>query len=135
MQLNTYLTFDGNCREAMTFYQQCLGGTLSFQTIGESPLSSKMPEKMKDCILHSTLSNESFVLMGSDMVGENGLIKGNSVSLSLVCSSETEIEKCYKKLSAGGKANHPIEKTFFGALLGGLSDKYGNHWLLHFQDR
>ena len=46
----TYLTFNGNCREAMTFYKECLGGELHFQTVGVSPHSSKMPKKMKDVI-------------------------------------------------------------------------------------
>ncbi|MBL0341338.1 MAG: VOC family protein [Bacteroidetes bacterium] len=132
MQINTYLTFNGNCREAMSFYQQCLGGELQFQTIGESPLAEKMPGKMRKCILHATLTNGTLVLMGSDMVGNDGLQKGNAVSLSLHCSSEEQIKLCYKKLAAGGIQNHPVETTFFGALLGDLTDRYGNHWLLHF---
>jgi PhnB protein len=132
MQINVYLNFNGNCREAMTFYQKCLGGKLYFQTVGASPLSEKMPGKMKDCILHATLTNGSLLLMGSDMVSENGLIRGNATSLSLSCGTEKEIRTCYKKLSAGGQATHPLEDSFWGALFGGLTDKYGNHWLLNF---
>jgi PhnB protein len=130
--INSYLTFNGNCREAMKFYQKCLGGKLTFQTIGESPLSQMMPKKMKDCILHCTLTNGSLLLMGSDMVGENVLIKGNAVSLTLNCISEKEIRSCYKKLSIDGKATHPLEDSFWGALFGVLIDKYGNHWLLNY---
>jgi PhnB protein len=128
--INAYITFNGNCREAMTFYQECLGGELTFQTIGESPLSGKMPKKMKDCILHSTLSNGSLLLMGSDMVSERGLIKGNSVALTLRCNSEEEVRECYRKLAAGGQATYSLEGTFWGSLFGGLTDKFGNHWLL-----
>jgi PhnB protein len=130
--INSYLTFNGNCRDAMTFYQRCLGGKLIFQTIDECPLSEKMPKKMKGCILHSTLTNGSLFLMGSDMVGEKRLIKGNAVSLILNCGSEKEVRVCYKKLSAGGEATHPLEETFLGALFGGLTDKFGNYWMLNF---
>jgi PhnB protein len=129
--IQPYLTFSGNCREAMNFYRDCLGGELFFQTIGESPLAEKMPEKMKEMILHSSLENGSLVLLGSDMVPDSGLKKGNAVSLSLMCDSEEEIRESYRKLSEGGQPTHPLEKTFFGALLGGLTDKYGNSWLLH----
>lgn len=132
-QINSYLTFNGNCREAMTFYKECLGGELVLQTVGESPMAEKMPPQMKKSILHSTLTKGNLVLMGSDMVEENGLIKGNSVSLMLNCSSEDEIKSCYTNLSNGGNATHPLENTFWGALFGDLVDKYGNHWLLHFQ--
>ncbi|MCW3123731.1 MAG: glyoxalase [Flavipsychrobacter sp.] len=132
LQINTYLTFNGNCREAMSFYKACLGGELTLQTIGESPLADKMPAQMKDLILHSTLTKGSLLLLGSDMVGDNGLTVGNSVSLMLDCSSENEINELYAKLSAGGKADHPLENSFWGALFGDLTDKFGNHWLLHF---
>ena len=130
--INSYLTFNGNCREAMTFYKQCLGGNLSFQTIGESPLSDKMPLQMKESILHATLIKGSMIIMASDMASEKGIIKGNSVSLMLNCSSEKEIKICYKKLSSGGNADHPLEDTFWGAIFGDLTDKYGNHWLLNY---
>ena len=131
-QINAYLTFDGNCREAMTFYQDCLGGELSFQTIGESPLSEKMPKQMRESILHATLTKGNLILLATDMVSGLGLVKGNSVSLSLYCSSEEETTSSYAKLSAGGTANHPLEDSFWGALFGDLTDKFGNHWIISF---
>ncbi len=131
-RIHSYLTFSGNCRDAMTYYKECLGGELHFQTVGESPLSDKMPPHMKDCILHASLTNNGLLLMGSDMVPAAGLLKGNAVSLSLNCDSEATLKDCYEKLSAGGEATHPLEATFWGATFGNLTDKYGNHWLLHF---
>jgi PhnB protein len=135
IKLNSYLTFNGNCREAMTFYAGCLGGELTFQTIDESPLSERMPQKMKNCILHSTITKDGFLLMGSDIVNENGLIKGNNVSLSLSCGTEEEIYNYYAKLSDGGFADHPLENSFWGALFGDLTDKYGNHWILDYNKK
>lgn len=132
-KINSYLTFNGNCREAMTFYRDCLGGELSIQTIGDSPLSDKMPQQMKSAILHATLNRDGLLLMASDMVADDGLKIGNAVSLMLDCSSADELHTCYEKLSEGGKRDHPVETSFWGALFGDLTDKYGNHWLLHFQ--
>lgn len=128
----SYLTFNGNCREAMNFYKDCLGGELYLQTIGESPMADKMPPKMADSILHSTLTHGGMILMGTDCVREGGLKKGNSISLCLNCSSEEEIKTFYTKLSAGGSANHPLEDTFWGAIFGDLTDKFGNNWVLNF---
>jgi len=131
-QINSYLTFSGNCREAMEFYKECLGGDLTLQTIGESPLADKLPPQMKESILHSTLTKGTLQLMASDMVAEQGLMKGNAVSLMLNCSSEDEINRFYANLSRGGEATHPLENSFWGALFGDLTDKFGNHWLLHY---
>jgi PhnB protein len=134
-QIHSYLTFNGNCREAMTFYQECLGGELMLQPIDGSPLADQMPSKMKACILHSTLMTEGFTLMGSDMTPEAGLVKGNAVSLMLNCSSEEEIKITFAKLSEGGTVRHVLETTFWGALFGDLTDKFGNNWLLNFNQK
>jgi PhnB protein len=134
-QINSYITFNGNCREAMTFYKECLGGELTFQTIGESPIADQMPQKMKASILHSTLTTESFILMGSDMTPETGLVKGNAVSLMLNCSSESDIRMFFEKLSDGGTIKHALENTFWGALFGDLTDKYENNWILNFEKK
>jgi PhnB protein len=129
--LHPYLTFGGNCREAMSFYQKVLGGELRLQSVGESPMADRIPEEMKSCILHAMLTSDRLVLMASDMVGEKGLLKGNSVSLMLSCTSREEAESCYSKLSEGGEQTYPLETTFWGALFGGLTDRFGHHWLLH----
>ncbi len=130
--IGCYLTFNGNCREAMTFYQDCLGGDLLLETVGESLLPGEMPKQITDCIVQATLTNGALVLQGSDMAPATGVVRGNNVSLVLNCSSEEEINTFYKKLSAGGKANSPIEETIWGALFGDLTDKFGNQWLLNF---
>ncbi|UEG49671.1 VOC family protein [Ferruginibacter lapsinanis] len=127
-----YLTFNGNCRAAMKFYQQCLGGELSLQTIGKSPMADKLPREMKNSILHAVLSKGAISIMASDMVADKGLIKGNTVSLLLHCNSEKEIRSLYEKLSKGGEKTHPPETSFWGALFGDLTDKYGVQWLLHY---
>lgn len=130
--INSYLTFNGNCRDAMDFYKDCLGGELVVQTIGESPLADKLPAPMQECILHATLTNGNLVLMATDMAGEQGRQTGNAVSLAIHCSTEDEIRTYYEKLAAGGRKDHALEFTFWGALFGDLTDKYGNHWLLHY---
>ena len=130
--INSYLTFSGNCREAMNYYKDCLGGELSLQTIGGSPLADKKKKKMKAFILHATLTKANLVLMGSDMIGDKGLIKGNAVSMVINCSSDEEIKNFYEKLSGGGNKDHALEESFWGATFGDLTDKYGNHWLLNF---
>lgn len=132
--ISAYLNFNGNCREAMLFYQQCLGGELIWQTLGEFPNAEIMPKQMQDCILHATLSKSSLVLMGSDILNEDGLKKGNSILLMLNCESEEEMTDYYNKLSLGGIQTHPVARNIWGALLGNLTDKFGNQWLLHFKN-
>lgn len=131
--LITYLTFNGNCREAMLFYQDCLGGELTLQTVGDTPAKTGLPDHMRQFIVHSTLKRENLSLMGTDMVGDEGLIKGNNSSILIECSTKEEAKEVYDKLSEKGRRTHPVKKDYWGALFGGLKDKYGNHWLIYYK--
>jgi len=64
--INAYLFFEKECREAMTFYQQCLGGELSLMPIGESVAGNQLPPDKKDLIMHSSLIHGDVVLLGAD---------------------------------------------------------------------
>ena len=73
-QINAYINFNGDCREAMNFYKDCLGGTLTLQTVAGSPIEAQCPPTMKDQILHASLNRNELVLMGSDMTGPGGFV-------------------------------------------------------------
>src|SRR6478735_5950008 len=122
--INAYLNFNGQCREAMTFYQQCLGGELVMQKISESPMAARVPSEMGAKILHSSLTKENLVLMGSDMMGNN-IVKGNSINLCINCSSTEEVNSFFNNLSSGGKIIEPLHQSFWGATFGVLIDKFG----------
>ncbi len=131
-QINAYINFSGNCREAMTFYNDCIGGELNMQTVEGSPLEKDCTEALQHHILHASLTKDALLLMGSDMEGPEGFIKGNNIALSLNCSSDEEINTFFSKLSAAGTVAHPLSTVFWGATFGVLTDKFGIRWMLNY---
>ena len=127
-QLNPYLRFNGNCREAMTFYQSCFGGQLNIQTVGETPAAGQMPPDLQDKVMHSVLAKDGFMLMASDMTGPAGVKNGDAISLAIMGSNKAEIEPIFAKLSAGGNVLHPLTEEYFGTF-GDLVDKFGIGWM------
>ena len=130
-KLNPYLHFNGTCQEAMTFYKECLGAELKMQTVGESPMAAEMPKEAHKNVIHAVLEKDGFVLMASDMMEPGATVRGNTVTLCVVCSSKQEIETLFSKLSAGGKVGHPLKEEFFGTF-GDLTDKFGFNWMFQF---
>jgi PhnB protein len=126
-QLNSYLTFNGNCREAMEFYRDCLGGELSIMAVGDSPMASQMLDQ-KDQVMHSMLKNDGMVLMASDMIMPGELIQGNTVTLCIIGGNAEELKTFFTKLSEGGKVGHELKEEFFGTF-GELTDKFGINWM------
>ena len=134
-QINAYITFNGKCREAMTFYHECIGGELDLQTVAGSPMEGECQGALDDHILHSALMKDSLLLMASDMVGADGFTRGNNIALALSCSSEEEINRFFKKLSMGGKVIEPLKTQFWGATFGVLHDKFGIRWMLTYDEK
>ncbi|MEI7586978.1 VOC family protein [Runella sp.] len=132
VQINPYLNFNGNCKEAMTFYQSCLGGELTLQPLAESPMAAQMPSEAGAQILHGALNkNGTTLLLGSDMIGSNR-VSGNSVTLCIHCHSKKEIVNCFDQLASGGQVIEPLHQTFWGATFGMLTDKFGNTWAFNY---
>ena len=130
-QIHAYLNFNGNCREAMTFYHQCLGGELVLQKVSESPMAARMPSEVGSRILHSQLSTDHILLMGSDMIGDR-LVRGNGVGLCLMCFSEEQTNDIFARLSQGGDVITPLHQSYWGATYGELRDRFGLHWMFNF---
>jgi PhnB protein len=86
-------------------------------------------------IMHISLPiSKETVLMGSDVGGEWGkhTVIGNNIQLSVNAASEEEADKIFNALSEGGRVNMPLQKTFWGAYFGMLTDKFGINWMLNY---
>ena len=130
--ISPYLTFDGNAREAMTFYKDALGGELTLMTVKDTNMGSQCMGTDENAIMHASLIKDSLVLMASDMIGNRKLQLGNNFAISVNCSSEEEINTFYKNISAGGEIIDPLKIQFWGALFGVVKDKFGMVWMFNF---
>ena len=137
--LNAYLIFNGNCRQAMEFYKQCLGGELHMapysempgQPAGEAGGCSDFPKEAKDWIMHARLTNDSMVLMASDTRPGIPIQQGNNFFISINCGSIKEAEKLFNALGQKGEATMPLQETFFALRFGMLTDQFGIKWMLN----
>ena len=131
-KIDPYLTFNGNCLEAMSFYKECFGGELEIMIVKDTPMASQMPPESQNKVLHSALRNGSFLIMASEMMGSEGFVSGNNVSLSIDCKSEEEMKTFFTYFSEGGNVFCPIRDEFWGAKFAAVTDKFGTSWLLNY---
>ena len=136
MMLNTYLMFDGNCREVFEFYRTVFGGEFSIlSTYADGPPEMKVPDAEKGLVMHVSLPVGSSVLMGSDSssIAPGPPPKaGNNFSISIAPQSKEECDALLAKLSAGGRVGMPMQETFWGAYFGTVTDQFGINWMINF---
>ena len=131
MQMNPYLSFNGQCEAAFKLYEQCLGGQLGpiFRYAG-TPLSDQVPADWHDKVMHGSLTIGGQVLMGGDVAPES-YEAPKGFSLSLQMKSTAEAERIFNELSKDGRVTLPLEKTFWAARFGMVVDRFGIPWLIN----
>src|SRR5271156_2896248 len=129
--LTPYLFFDGNCHQAMEFYQSCFGGELAAIKVKDSPARDSMPAVLQERILNARLTNQHLEISASDWCAlDETPIRGNIVCLYLSAGTMEELKALFAKLSAGAEVTHPLQEMFFGTY-GALNDKFGVRWMFH----
>jgi PhnB protein len=127
-QLNPYLTFNGNAREAMEFYHSVFGGQLRINTFGE--FGSSAPA-IADKVMHAMLTtDQGYILMASDIAPGMPYNPGNTITCSLSGDPGEGLEQAWEKLSDGGTITMSFEKQVWGDVYGMCVDKFGIPWMV-----
>jgi PhnB protein len=127
--LNPYVSFGDNAREALSFYQQALGGTLELHTFGEYGASS---EPYADLVMHGMLqTDDGLTLMGADSPPGMSRTVGNNITISLSGDDDATLRDRFARLAEGGSIDVPLEKQMWGDVFGQLTDRFGIGWLVN----
>ncbi len=133
--LEIYLTFNGNCREAIEFYAEVFAGEIAMiSTFADMPPQPdfSVPDKLKDRVMHTTLNlKPGVILMASDTL-DSEVTAGNNFSISLVPDSREEVDRLCAALSEGGQVTMAPADTFWGAYFASCCDRFGVNWMFNF---
>lgn len=128
LQLLPYLTFAGQCREAMEFYKGVFGGELTLSYFRE--IYPDVAEADKDKVMHAMLDAEHVTLMANDTVPGTQTNFGDNIRVALTGADAKKMAGFYEKLSPGGSISLPFEKQVWGQELGMFTDKFGTQWMV-----
>lgn len=128
-RLNPYISFNGDARQAMEFYESVFGGTVAMSTFGEfgapDPASAEK-------LMHAQLETPAgFTLMASDTPPGMEYDPGTNVSISLSGEDAAELRGYWEKLSDGGTVAVPLEKQMWGDEFGACRDRFGISWMVN----
>lgn len=127
-RLNPYITFAGNAREAMEFYQAALGGELAISTFAE--FGNPGPEG--DKIMHANLETpDGFTLMSSDTAPGSEAASGSNIAVSLSGDDGDLLRSYWDALTEGAEIFMPLERQVWGDEFGQFTDKFGIQWMLN----
>ncbi len=128
-RLNPYISFDGNAKQAMEFYEQVFGGSLTLNTFGEF---GEPDAPGADKIMHGMLETDNgFTLMGADTPPGMEYQPGNNMAVSLSGDDGDELRGYWEKLSDGGEVSVPLERQMWGDEFGMCTDKFGVAWMVN----
>ncbi|MFJ9537630.1 VOC family protein [Streptomyces sp. NPDC101225] len=128
-RLNPYISFDGDARQAMEFYKEVFGGTLTLSTFGDFG-QSEAPHA--DKIMHGLLDTAAgFTLMAADTPPGMQHAPGTNFAVSVSGDDDAELRGYWQKLSDGGAVSVPLEKQMWGDVFGMCTDRFGIPWMVN----
>src|SRR5690554_671381 len=118
-----FITFSGNCRKALTYYQTCFGGIVQFETF-ENALEgyAELP------VVSGSLISDRIIIHGSDLVHNEGRTLGNHMSIFLQCRNTADRQTLIRKLRFNGK--HPAAHHDAAQKLVEVIDVFDVRWVL-----
>ncbi|MGJ7921227.1 VOC family protein [Neobacillus sp. LXY-4] len=131
MAVEVYLTFNGNCREAMEFYAEAFGSAKpEIMSFGEAPPNPdfQLPDEAKNLVMHSRVTISGSNVMASDTYPGSPYTVGNNVSVTVITKDVDELKTAFNKLKEGGKVGMELQETFWSKCYGMLTDKFGVAW-------
>ncbi|MEI2779215.1 MAG: VOC family protein [Tetrasphaera sp.] len=121
-QLNPYITFAGNCAEAMDFYAQALGGSVQKMTFRDAGMDA-------DGVMHAALETPAgFHVFASDTMEGMPYEPGNNLQVSISGDDAEALRGYWEALSDGGNVVMPLERQMWGDDYGMLADRFGVLW-------
>lgn len=137
INLTPFLLFDGNCAEAMAFYQSCLGGELTITKVADTPMKANMPAGQHHKVAYARLKSGVIEFSATDWLHATRSPKqGNTVAMHLNGGKYTELRPVFDNLAAGADPEllDDLRDMPFGTY-GHLADKYGVHWFFKGEKR
>ena len=131
IEMMPYLSFQGNCEEALQFYSAVLDGQVEIVSRYDNP-AMNAPEDFRNKILHARFSFGNHVLFASDVMPKKQAepMAGN-IAISLGLQDETVAKNIFDKLSEGGDVHIPFKKQFWGDWHGKFRDRFGIRWMVN----
>jgi PhnB protein len=126
MKAIPYLYFSGVCAEALEFYCKAIGAE-----IRALARYRDMPGAAPDAggrVMHAELGIGESTIFASD--GQRTERQSGGYAIALQAVNDTEAERLFAALSAGGKIDVPLMTTPFASRFGMLTDRYGTPWII-----
>ena len=135
MRFDIYLFFNGNCREAVSFYADVFKtDPPEISTYGDMPPDHEaspndfVTEESKDLVMHTSLYVNGNALMFSDVLPGMQHVVGNNFSITISSDNMDEIRTLFNRLKEGGSVEMDLQETFWSKAFGMLTDKFGVNW-------
>ena len=131
-QFEPYLSFDGQCADAMRFYERTLGGKIEMMMkFSEAPPGACEPGMQGDGIMHASMTLDGFRLMASDNPPGMPYEPMKGITVSLAYESTAEGRKIFDALADGGHVVMPFDRTFWAEGFGMVVDRFGTPWMVN----
>jgi PhnB protein len=130
MRICPYLSFNGNCSEAVGYYEKIFDVTAEISRYKDAPPEDgyQAPEGTENLIMHAQFEIDGATIMLCDMPPDSPVKIGENFAIMAEFDSAEKAKMVFGALKEDGEVSMEIQETFWSKCFGALTDKFGIGW-------
>jgi len=130
MKISPYISFNGNCEEAVLFYEKAFNVKAEISRYKDAPKENdyQVQEGTENLIMHAQFELNGEMIMFADMPPEYPVTTGNNIAITAEFENTESAKSVFDALKEGGNVTMELQETFWSKCFGSLIDKFGIYW-------
>ncbi len=131
MKIIPYLNFNGNCAQAIEFYEKVFCAkamTLYYKDTAKFDPSFTIDKGKENWVMHSNMNLPDGEMIQFADCADNGKAVGTNICIQLNYKTADEVKATYMALKDGARIICDAQPTFYSPMYAELVDKFGIRW-------
>ena len=130
MKISPYLSFNGNCADAVAFYEKVFDVKAEIMRYKDAPKDNgyETQPSTENLVMHAQFELGGEIIMFADMPPEYAVKNGTNIAIMAEFDKIETAKSAFEALKEGGKVDMELQETFWSKCFGSLTDKFGIIW-------
>ena len=130
MKISPYISFNGNCEEAVLFYEKAFNIKADITRYKDAPKENdyQVQQGTENLIMHAQFELNGEMIMFADMPPDFALQYGDNIAIMVEFDNIEAAKTAFEALREGAEVNMELQETFWSKCFGSLIDKFGIYW-------
>lgn len=135
MKATPYISFDGNCAQAIALYEKAFQAKSQIMYYKDAPPDNgyDAADGTENLVMHAQITLGGGAIYLCDMPPQSPVTAGDNIAIMIDFDDMAAAKAAFAALRDGGEVAMELQETFWSKCFGSLTDKFGIIWQFSFE--